>query len=116
MLKYYCNPLNIKYRYQFTKSGQPGMPDQEIKVFREAADPSLVLFKGLYYIFPSMTAGFFTSEDLVKWNFHSFQNEMPVYDYAPDVQLVGEYLYFSASKRDENCSFYRTKDPLKEPF
>lgn len=31
------------------------------------ADPSLVLFKGTYYLFPSMTAGFFTSNDLVEW-------------------------------------------------
>ncbi|WP_176374150.1 discoidin domain-containing protein, partial [Enterococcus sp. 12F9_DIV0723] len=29
---------------------------------------------------------------------------------------MGEYLYFSASKRNESCPFYRTKDPFNEPF
>lgn len=41
---------------------------------------------------------------------------MPVYDYAPDVQVIGEYLYFSASRKDVPCSFYRTKNPLAEKF
>ena len=115
-MKCYCNPLNLEYRYQFLRP----VSDKESKgtctVFREAADPSLILFKGKYYLFPSMTAGFFTSDDLHDWEFHEFLKDMPIYDYAPDVRAVGEYLYFSASKRDEACSFFRTKDPLSEPF
>lgn len=115
MSRYYCNPLNISYKYQFVKHLAQGN-DKTIHIYREAADPSLVLFKGIYYLFPSMTAGFLTSENLADWEFHKFLSDMPVYDYAPDVRAVGDYLYFSASKRGEICSFYRTKDPLTEPF
>lgn len=107
---YICNPMNIEYKYQYhPKNG---------KMFanREAADPSIVSFKGLYYLFPSMTGGFLTSKDLVSWEFHSFKNEMPIYDYAPDVCVKGNYLYFSASKRVDHCSFYRSKDPINLEF
>lgn len=109
-MKYFCNPLNIEYKYQF-HAGEKG-----IFANREAADPSLVSFKGRYYLFPSMTAGFLTSEDLAGWEFHPFMQEMPIYDYAPDVRVIGDYLYFCASKREANCSFYRTKDPLHGSF
>ena len=113
---YYCNPLNIEYKFQFVKRQRPGMTSDKFSIYREAADPSLILFKGLYYLFPSMTTGFFTSENLIDWLFHPLGNEVPVYDYAPDVRQVGDYLYFSASKRSENCSFFRSKDPVNEPF
>ena len=113
-MKYYCNPMNLEYRYQFFET--PEENGKLCKVSREAADPSLILFKGKYYLFPSMTAGFYTSEELVDWEFHKFKSDMPVYDYAPDVRAAGEYMYFSASKLDENCSFFRTKDPICEPF
>lgn len=115
-MKYYCNPLNIEYRYQFLRKSTDTDVENLYTVYREAADPSLILFKGLYYLFPSMCAGFFTSEDLYGWEFHDFLQEMPVCDYAPDVRALGEYLYFSASRRGVNCDFYRTKDPLHEPF
>lgn len=112
-MRHYCNPLNLEYRYQFMKKQDT---ENTYRVFREAADPSLILFKGMYYLFPSMCAGFFTSDDLYQWEFHEFLQSMPIYDYAPDVRVVGEYVYFCASKNAENCSFYRTKDPAREPF
>ncbi len=115
MSRYYCNPMNISYKYQFVKHMSPGS-DGKMHIYREAADPSMVQFKGKYYLFPSMTAGFLTSENMADWKYHEFLSSMPIHDYAPDVRVVGEYLYFSASKRGENCSFYRTKDPLTEPF
>lgn len=106
MAKYFCNPLNVEYKYQFCiERGKKA-------ISREAADPSLILFKDQYYLFPSMTAGFFTSEDLAAWEFHKFQQKMPIHDYAPDVRVIGEYLYFCASKRDADCSYFRTKDPI----
>lgn len=115
-MKYYCNPMNIEYRYQFLRKTGEMKEENLFRVYREAADPSLVLFKDAYYLFPSMCAGFFTSADLQEWTFHEFLQEMPVCDYAPDVRVLGEYLYFSASRRGMNCDFFRTKDPLHEPF
>ena len=53
MKKVICNPLNIEYRYQFNVDPRTRMRS----VNREAADPSLILFQGRYYIFASMTLG-----------------------------------------------------------
>ena len=108
-MKYICNPINMEYKYQFNVRGE------QVIVNREAADPSMIEFKGKYYIFPSMTAGFLSSDNLIDWSFHSLK-DMPIYDYAPDVRVIGEYVYFSASKTDRNCSFYRTKDPINDRF
>ena len=109
-MNYYCNPLNIEYKYQFFE--REGM----IQGNREAADPSVVLFKGVYYLFVSMSGGFYASQDLINWKFHKFNQEMPIYDYAPDVRVIGEYLYFTASKSRGNPPFYHTKDPINEIF
>jgi len=108
-MKYICNPINMEYKYQFA------VRDEQITVNREAADPSMVEFKGKYYLFPSMTAGFLCSDNLADWDFHSLK-DVPIYDYAPDVRVVDEYIYFSASKTESNCSFFRTKDPINEKF
>ncbi len=107
---YYCNPLNIPYKYQLIQQGG------NLHVNREAADPSLVEFKGAYYLFVSMAASYFASDDLVTWTQHPLDERLPAYDYAPDVRVVGEYLYFCASKRDENCSIFRSRDPINEGF
>ncbi len=109
-MNYICNPMNLPYQYQiFERNGK-------YYANREAADPSLILFQGLYYLFPSMAGGFYTSKDLRDWEYHELGPEIPIYDYAPDVRVMGDYMYFSASKRFENCDFYRTKDPLHGPF
>ena len=63
-----------------------------------------------------MAGGFYTSPDLAEWTFYPFGPEIPVYDYAPDVHPLGDYLVLSASKAGENCSFYRSKDPKTEAF
>ncbi len=84
-------------------------------ISREAADPSMIMFKGKYYLFPSMTTGFLTSDNLLDWEFHSLK-DVPTYDYAPDVRVIGEYIYFSASNKEENCSFFRSSDPINKGF
>jgi hypothetical protein len=109
-MKYYCNPLNIEYQYQFNKHRE----GDGISVSREAADPSMILFKGKYYIFPSMTCGFLYSDDLAEWKFQPLKN-VPAYDYAPDVCVVGDYVYFCASSY-EYGRFYRTKDLFSDTF
>lgn len=84
-------------------------------VSREAADPSLVYFRDKYYLFPSMSYGFWVSEDLVDWKYVE-KSELPAYDYAPDVRVIGNYLYFTASNRNKKCAFYRTEDPESGKF
>ena len=111
-MKYLCNPVNINYRYQFNASRQGG----KIQICREAADPSMILFQGRYFIFASMTLGVWVSDDLVHWENHRLPDSLPLYDYAPDVRVIGDYVYFCASKRDENCDRWRTRDILKGPY
>ena len=104
----YCNPLDLSYRYSHMNEGKR-------LAHREGADPTLVFFQGTYYIFVSMSAGFWYSKDLLNWQFHEAKNLL-IYDYAPDVRQVGDYLYFCASRRNVNCPILRTRDPLNEEF
>ena len=108
-MKTYCNPLDLPYRYQH-------MNEQGRRyAFREGADPTLVYFKGTYYLFVSMSAGFFYSDNLLDWRFHA-DPDLMIYDYAPDVRQVGDYLYFCASSRSKDCPILRSADPLHEKF
>ena len=112
-MKYYCNPVNINYRYQFNADPRK---HGEMQICREAADPSMILFKGKYYIFASMTLGVWASDDLVNWENCRLPENLPLYDYAPDVRVIGEYVYFCASAREHNCDRWRTKDVLNGPY
>ena len=42
--RYFCNPLNFTYQYQFNQK------EGGFFLNREAADPSMILFQGKYYI------------------------------------------------------------------
>ena len=110
MEKWICNPLDLEYRYQYRTSLMGGC-----SLAREAADPTLLLFKDIYYLFASMSGGFWYSDDLADWKFKETP-ELPIYDYAPDVRSIGGRVVFSASRRGEPCTFYASTDPLKEPF
>lgn len=109
MKQYFCNPINFTYQYQFNQKGEG------FSLNREAADPSMILFKGKYYLFPSMTRGFLVSQNMVNWKQCPLEG-LPVYDYAPDVRAVGDWMYFCASRRGEVCDFYRTRDPESGVF
>ena len=112
-MKYFCNPINVNYRYQFNQDPRKG---GALQICREAADPSLILFKGRYYIFASMTLGVWVSDDLVNWENHRLPEKLPLYDYAPDVRVLGDWVYFCASAREHNCDRWRTKDILNGPY
>ena len=113
-MKYYCNPVNVVYRYQFNRDY--GKADGPLHIDREAADPSMICFKDKYYIFPSMSLGCWVSEDMVNWTNYKLPENLPFYDYAPDVRVMGDYVYFCASNHDHPCSHYRTKDPINGPY
>ena len=112
-MKYFCNPININYRYQFNADPRK---HGEMQICREAADPSMILFRGRYYIFASMTLGVWVSDDLASWENHRLPEELPLYDYAPDVRVIGDWVYFCASAREHNCDRWRTKDILGGPY
>ncbi len=112
-MRYYCNPLNINYRYQF--NADPRRHGQ-LQICREAADPSMIYFRGKYYIFASMTLGVWVSEDLAEWENHRLPEELPLYDYAPDVRVMGDYVYLCASAREHVCDRWRTRDIENGPY
>lgn len=112
-MKYFCNPLNVNYRYQFNFDPRRG---GSVQICREAADPSLICFEGRYYIFASMTLSVWVSDDLVSWENHPLPPDLPLYDYAPDVRVIHGWVYFCASRKDEVCDRYRTKDILNGPY
>ena len=60
MRRDFCNPINIPYQFQHYNN----------QASREAADPTLVLYKDRYYLFASMSGGFYYSDDLIEWKWH----------------------------------------------
>ncbi len=104
-----CNPIDLPYRYQDFGRG----PFRA--VFRESADPSIVRFRDRFFLFGSMSGGFFHSEDLASWEFVRVP-ELPVGDYAPDVREIDGALVVTASRRAGSCPILRSRDPLLEPF
>ncbi|MFI1051308.1 family 43 glycosylhydrolase [Streptomyces griseoruber] len=114
-----CNPLDLAYRYQDIRASgsRDGTDHGEPRrsVHREAADPSVVLYRGRFYMFVSMSAGFWHSADLLRWEYRA-TSKLPALDYAPDVREIDGALYISASRKEANCPFFRSVDPLADDF
>lgn len=100
-----CNPLNLSYRFQ-----AEGINDI---CCREAADPSVVEFEGKFWLFPSKSSGYWWTDDLQNWNFVK-SKILPVEDYAPDVRVINNWLYFTASSNEKDCPIFRTKNPMAD--
>ena len=77
---------------------------------REAADPTMVNFKGEYYLFASKSGGYFHSADLIHWDLITPKG-LPLEDYAPTVVVMRDTLYFMASKNNPPLSIYKTANP-----
>ncbi len=91
-----CNPLNLSYRFQ------PSKPSR-----REAADPSVILFKGKYYLFASKSGGYWVSDNLINWSFIT-SKDLPWEDYAPTAVVIKDTVYFMALNR----RIYKSGNPL----
>ncbi len=92
-----CNPLNLNYRFCLDKPSR-----------REAADPTMVLFKGEYYLFASKSGGYWHSTDLIHWDLITTK-DLPLEDYAPTAVVMNDTLYFLASS--DKPKIYKTGDP-----
>ena len=80
------NPIDVDYA--FTREHQEGG--------REAADPVVVLFKDRYYLVPSKSYGYWSSEDMQHWTFHT-NDLMPFHFYAPTAMVYRGELYWAVS-------------------
>jgi len=92
-----CNPLNLNYRFCLDKPSR-----------REAADPTMVLFKNEYYLFASKSGGYWHSTDLINWDLITTE-DLPIEDYAPTAVVMNDTLYFMASA--DKPVIYKTADP-----
>lgn len=90
-----CNPVNLSYRFQ------PAAPSR-----REAADPTVIVFKGKYFMFASKSGGYWSSSDLISWKFITTK-DLPLEDYAPTAVVINDSVYFMALDR----KIYRSGDP-----
>lgn len=61
------NPPNIPYQFQHYNN----------QASRESADPTLIWFKGRYYLFASMSGGFYYSDDMLHWDWHENRDLTP---------------------------------------
>jgi len=94
-----CNPMNLSYRFCLDAPSR-----------REAADPTMVTFKGEYYLFASKSGGYFHSTDLIHWDLIT-SDVLQLEDYAPTVVEMQGSLYFMASKNDPPLKIYKTSNP-----
>ena len=85
--------------YRFALSASPS--------YREAADPTMVLYGGKYWLFPSKTGGYLWSTDCVNWNL-VVPTGLPIENYAPTVLVIGGTMYWTAV----GAGIYSTTDPL----
>lgn len=94
-----CNPMNISYRFCLDEPSR-----------REAADPTMIVFRNEYYLFASKSGGYFHSTDLIHWDLIT-TTDLPMEDYAPAAVVMNDTIYFMASKNDPPLTIYKTGDP-----
>ncbi len=93
-----CNPVNLSYRFMLDTPSR-----------REAADPTMVVYKGEYYLFASKSGGYFHSTDLINWDLITTK-DLPLEDYAPTAVVMNDTLYFMASA-GAPVKIYKTANP-----
>ena len=104
-----CNPLDLAYRYQDVRTPFAGR-----SVHREAADPTVVLYRDRYYMFASMTRGFWHSDDLVEWTLQP-SDKIPG-DRLRTRRPGGRRCAALTASRRTNGRFFRSVDPLADDF
>jgi len=58
----WCNPIDLDYRYNFEQINE-GIS------YRQAADPVILNHGGEYYLFTTVSGGYWRSKDLARWEF-----------------------------------------------
>lgn len=95
----YCNPMDIDYKYNFEQL------NEKIS-YRSGADPVIVNHKGEYYLFVTISGGWWHSKDLVHWDFVT-PNKWPMEDMcAPAALSVRDTLYLFQSTFQQRPIFY----------
>ncbi len=99
--KTYCNPMDIGYRYNWEQV------NRNIS-YRSGADPMIINHKGDYYLFVTISGGYWKSNDLIKWNY-ILPSRWPLEDMcAPAALSVRDTLYLFQSTFEQRPIFYTT--------
>ncbi len=106
----FCNPLNIEYN--FWRSSQKAPLVGKVS-HREAADPTIIVFKGTYYLFASHSSGYWWSKDLATWNLIVPTTLGNVDAYAPSAAIYNDTLYLTGNG---GRKMYCTADPMNDDW
>src|ERR671915_1367663 len=86
----YCNPLDIEYKYNFEQNNE-GIS------YRSGADPVIVNHRGEYFMFVTVSGGYWHSRDFLNWRF-VVPSRWPFEDVvAPAALSVRDTLYLLQS-------------------
>ena len=99
------NPIDVNYEYR-TYEEYNNAP-----ICLEAADPVMVVFEGEYYLFSSVTNGYWVSADMADWEFIPCDNsKLPnINNYAPALMVMDGAVYFHQGVHDTHL--FRNKTP-----
>jgi xylan 1,4-beta-xylosidase len=99
--KTYCNPIDINYRYNFEQL-------EEKISYRSAADPVIINHKGEYFLFATISGGWWHSSDLFNWKY-VVPDKWPMEDMcAPAAVSVRDTLYLFQSTFERRPIFFTT--------
>lgn len=99
----YANPIDLDYKYNFEQLNQ-GIS------YRSGADPVIVTHRDAYYLFQTVSGGYWRSTDLVHWDFIT-PSRWPFDDVvAPAALTVRDTVYLMQSM-NEPSPILATDDP-----
>jgi xylan 1,4-beta-xylosidase len=97
----YCNPMDIGYRYNWEQI------NKNIS-YRSGADPVIINHKSEYYLFVTISGGYWRSTDLINWKYIT-PSRWPMEDMcAPAALSVRDTLYLFQSTFEQRPIFYTT--------
>ncbi|MFA7418458.1 MAG: family 43 glycosylhydrolase [Melioribacteraceae bacterium] len=100
--KTYCNPMDINYRYNWEQI------NEKIS-YRSGADPVIVNHKGEYFLFVTISGGYWHSKDLLNWKY-IVPTKWPMEDIcAPAALSVRDTLYLFQSTFQQRPIFFSTE-------
>src|SRR5690348_12560299 len=97
-IKTYCNPVDINYRYNYEQLN-------DSISYRSGADPVIINHKNEYYMFVTISGGWWHSKDLLHWNY-VVPDKWPMEDMcAPAAMSVRDTLYLFQSTFEQRPIF-----------
>jgi hypothetical protein len=97
----YCNPMDINYRYNFEQLN-------DSISYRSAADPVIINHQGEYYLFATISGGWWHSKNLLNWQY-IVPSMWPMEDMcAPAALSVRDTLFLFQSTFEQRPILYST--------